>query len=97
MLGFNPDKSLALTRSSFGGYMQINNYNMTRVQCTGEETSIYDCPSDNEIPAPGWLCSKWSAAGVICDYEPPSNITLELVGGNTTKEGNVLLNGRPIW
>ena len=68
---------------------------MTRVQCTGAENSIYDCLSDNEVPK--YPCSRWSAAGVICDYEPPSNITIELVGGNTTKEGNVLLNGRPIW
>ena len=28
---------------------------------------------------------------------PPSNTTVELVGGNNTKEGNVLLNGSPIW
>ena len=28
---------------------------------------------------------------------PQSNTTIELVGGNNTKEGNVLLNGSPIW
>ena len=90
MLGFNPNKSLALVRGSFG-YLEINNYNMSNVGCTGLENSIYDCPSTNYR-----LCYKYEAAGVICDYEPP-NITIELVGGNNTKEGNVLLNGSPIW
>ena len=88
MLGFNPSKSLALIM----GYMRINNYNTSNIECTGSEKSIYDCPSNNYR-----LCNKHEAAGVICDYEPPSNITIELVGGNNTKEGNVLLNGSPIW
>ena len=94
MLGFDPKKSIALTHGSFG-YMKINNYNMTRVRCLGGENSIYDCPNNNEVPK--YVCSKWRAAGVICDYEPPSNNTIELVGGNNTKEGNVLINGNPIW
>ena len=94
MLGSNPDKSLAVTYSSFG-YMYINNYNTSYVECTGSENSIYECPSANNQQVS--LCSKSKAAGVICDYEPPSNITIELVGSNNTKEGNVLLNGSPIW
>ena len=41
-------------------------------------------------------CNENEGAGVICEYEPPSNMTVELVGGNETV-GNVLLDGRPIW
>ena len=91
MLGLNPNKSLALTYLS----IEINNFNMSNVECTGSENSIYDCPSSNQLPTN--LCNKRKAAGVICDYDPPSNTTIELVGGNNTKEGNVLLNGSPIW
>ena len=91
MLGFNPSASVALTASSFG-YPDIANYNRTNVRCTGSEKSIYDCPSSPPTSFYGYL-----AAGVTCDYSPPSNTTVELVGGNNTKEGNVLLNGSPIW
>ena len=96
MLGFNPGPgtSVALTFSSFG-WLDIPNYNRTNVQCTGTEQSIYDCPSD-----PGTTSlAKYGhyGAGVMCNFVPPSNTTIELVGGNNTKEGNVLLNGSPIW
>ena len=94
MLRYNPRKSLALIHGSFG-YMRINNYNMSNVECMGSENSIHDCPSSNNQETR--LCGKFEAAGVICDYEPPSHTTIELVGGNHTKEGNVLLNGKPIW
>ena len=93
MLRFNtgPDTSIGLTYSSFG-YPDVPNYNRSSVHCTGSEKSIYDCPSSQPTSFGG---SR--AAGVICDYSPPSNTTVELVGGNSTKEGNVLLNGSPIW
>ena len=94
MLGYNPKKSLALIHGSFGN-MQINNYNRSNVRCTGSEDSIYDCPSSNNQQTR--LCGKYEAAGVICDYAAPYNTTIELVGGNNPKEGNVLLYGRPIW
>ena len=96
MLGFNPGlgTSVALVRSSFG-YLHIANYNRTHVSCTGTEQSIYDCPS---TPAASYLTySGYFGVGVMCDFVPPSNTTIELVGGNSTKEGNVLLNGSPIW
>ena len=95
MLGFNPGPgtSVALVRSSFG-YLDIPNYNRTAVGCTGTEQSIYDCPSYSPSY---WTSSGGFGAGVMCNYIPPSNTTIELVGGNSTKEGNVLLNGSPIW
>ena len=97
MLGFNPgpSTSVALTFSSFG-YLDISNYNRSDVQCTGSEQSIFDCYSTfgNDWQ---WYKSGSYGAGVMCDFTPPSNTTIELVGGNSTKEGNVLLNGSPIW
>ena len=96
MLGFNPGpgaSSVALRYSSFG-YIDIFNYNMTDIQCTGSEQSIYDCPS--RYLQYGSRSGTYGA-GVMCDFTPPSNTTIELVGGNSTKEGNVLLNGSPIW
>merc|ERR1712066_679528 len=40
-------------------------------------------------------CHSSVLAGVICEYDTAaSNITL--VGGNSTNEGNVLVNGKPI-
>ena len=95
MLGFNPgpgSSSVALTYSSFG-FIDYPNFNMTDVQCTGSEQSIYDCISYR----PYYWDDGNSAAGVMCDFTPPPNTTIELVGGNNTKEGNVLLNGSPIW
>ena len=83
--------SVALTYSSFG-YISIPNYNRSNVKCSGSERSIYDCPSSLTRQ-----CGSHEAAGVICEYAAPSNTKVELVGGNNTKEGNVLLNGSPIW
>ena len=96
MLGFNPvpgASSVALWRSSFG-LIDIYNYNLTDVQCTGSEQSIFDCPST--ILSSGGQ-SGYHGAGVMCNFTPPSNTTIELVGGNNTKEGIVLINGSPIW
>ena len=97
MLGLNPGpgaSSVALRYSSFG-LVDIPNYNRTSVHCTGSEQSIYDCPSS---PASASLTqSGYYSAGVICNFTAPSNTSIELVGGNNTKEGNVLLNGSPVW
>ena len=97
MLGFNPSpgaSSVALWHSSFG-YLNIPNYNRSLVGCNGTEQSIYDCYS---APPTSWYYSSgFYGAGVMCNFTPPINTTIELVGGNNTKEGNVLLNGSPIW
>ena len=64
---------------------------MDDVTCTGTESHIGLCnhnPIDN--------CGAGEGAGVICPYDTDAN-RVTLVGGNTANEGNVMLNGRPIW
>ena len=64
---------------------------MDNVGCTGSELSLFDCRNSYYGD-----CNANEGAGVICEFEPLSNTTVELVGGNDTV-GNVLLDGRPIW
>ena len=90
MAGFDPDNSVALSGSSFGELHPNTARNIVR--CNGSETNISECPSPTFQPD----CHKQQIAGVICEYDTAAdNITL--VGGNSTSEGNVLLNGKPIW
>ena len=58
--------------------------------CRGTEDSLFDCYQYYYRN-----CTAEEGAGVICEYEAP-NTTVELVGGNST-DGNILLDGRPIW
>ena len=88
MAGYDPDNSVALFGSSFGELYP--NIAMNHVRCKGSETNITDCPSSNYK----W-CSSSALAGVRCEYDTAAdNITL--VGGNSTNEGNVMVNGKPI-
>ena len=67
------------------------NFSIYYAQCTGNEPSLFDC--NNRYYRD---CRADEGAGVICEYEPPSDTIVELVGGNNTV-GNVFLDGRPIW
>jgi len=88
MAGYDPDNSVALTGSSFGNLYP--NVAMNYVRCKGSERNISDCPSSTS----NW-CYEYYLAGVRCEYDTTAdNITL--VGGNSTNEGNVLVNGKPI-
>ena len=82
-LGF-PSVLRATESSEFGRVPTT--FRMDDVECTGEETSLLEC-KHNRIDD----CGSSEGAGVICDT------TVELVGGDTTNVGNVLLNGSPIW
>ena len=64
---------------------------MYSARCGGTEPSLFDC---NDYYYRN--CYAYEGAGVICEYEPPSDTIVELVGGNDTV-GNVLLGGRPVW
>ena len=52
-------------------------------RCRGSELSLFDCKDYYNRD-----CSANEGAGVICEYEPPSDTIVELVGGNDTV-GNV--------
>ena len=67
------------------------NFSLHNVYCHGRELSLFDCTHRYSRD-----CRADEGAGVICEYEPPSDTIVELVGGNNTV-GNVLLDGRPIW
>ena len=64
---------------------------MYGARCTGSELSLSDCDDYYYRD-----CRADEGAGVSCEYEPPSDTIVELVGGNTTA-GNILVDGRPIW
>ena len=88
-LGFSTEGSVATSNSQFGAVSDI--FIMDDVHCTGTESHIGLCihnPIDN--------CGASEGAGVICPYDTEAN-RVTLVGGNTANEGNVMLNGRPIW
>ena len=88
-LGFSNGGAVATSNSRFGAVSDI--FIMDDVHCTGTESHIGLCihnPIDN--------CGASEGAGVICPYDTDSN-RVTLVGGNTANEGNVMLNGRPIW
>lgn len=67
---------------------------MYYAQCRGTEDSLFDCYKYYTTTYYR-NCTAEEGAGVICEYEAP-NTTAQLVGGNST-DGNVLLDGRPIW
>ena len=113
MLGYDPENTGTRKYSHFGSgsknpyrvYYNVTNlvstnFTMSNVGCRGYEMNISTCSSRF------WRkCSASEGAGVICDYKPSSSSTIELVGGNVTKlingnttyEGYVLFNGKPIW
>ena len=72
-------------------FLVATDFAMHSARCRGSELSLFDC-GDNYYRD----CRADEGAGVICEYEPPSDTIVELVGGNTTV-GNVLVDGRPIW
>ena len=84
MLGYDPINSFATNRSTFGSVSP--DFIMDDVQCNGNEDTIFRCSRRLE----GHNCGPTEGAGVRC-------ITIELVGGSNEGEGNVLLNGSPIW
>ena len=71
-------------------------FSIANLGCSGSELSLYDCHNSNCSVNNCNYCTANRGAGVICEYEPPSDTIVELVGGNNTV-GNVLLDGRPIW
>jgi len=88
-LGF--DYGEPTSRSHFG-YVD-DNFIMNDVICSGNESLIWDCEYTLEVAD----CQRLSGAGVIWyggDNDAGGNFTL--IGGKTTKEGNVYLYGQPI-
>ena len=88
-LGFSNEGAVVTKYSQFGAVSDI--FIMDDVHCIGTEGHIGLCnhnPIDN--------CGASEGAGVICPYDTNIN-RVTLVGGNTVHEGNVMLNGRPIW
>ena len=70
---------------------------MSNVGCSGNEANIELCSSRITRN-----CTQNEGAGVVCDISKPSvrlvgGKTTQLFGGNTTYEGNVLVNDKPIW
>ena len=72
-------------------FLVETNFSMYGARCTGSELSLSDCDDYYYRD-----CRADEGAGVSCEYEPPSDTIVELVGGNTTA-GNILVDGRPIW
>ena len=88
MLGFANDSiSLPTTRSKFGRVS--TDFIMDDVSCNGTEFHISLCTH-----SVNHNCGASEGAGVMCDT---TSYNITLVGGNMTNEGNVLLNGKPIW
>jgi len=99
MLGYT--KGVATSRSRYGSVP--TDFALDDLMCNGSEESLYDCDH-----SPNANCGSEEGAGVICEDDahtpPPSPIKttqphgdlLELQGGNSRREGNVFLNGRPI-
>ena len=40
---------------------------------------------------------KFIVISISGNFEKPIDNNIKLVGGGSSKEGNVLLNGKPIW
>ena len=107
MLGFNASTSVARTHSTFGpgqfwcllcmycinitSCLVSTDFSLYSPRCRGSELSLFDCKDYYNRD-----CSANEGAGVICEYEPPSDTIVELVGGNDTV-GDVLIDGKPIW
>ena len=89
MLGYNKGYSIAMVYSSFGS-LEYQNFAMSNVACKGSESSIQQC--GNRISR---QCQRSEAAGVKCDYVPKGII--KLVGGSSSNQGNVMLDGKPVW
>ena len=88
MLGFtNESNHIATTRSKFGRVS--TDFIMDDVSCNGTEFHISLCTH-----SVNHNCGASEGAGVMCDT---TSYNITLVGGNITNEGNVLLNGKPIW
>ena len=88
MAGFNPQNSVAIQASAFKKVFP--NTAMNNIRCKGSESKIFDCPHSTST------CSNYYLAGVKCEYDTKLN-KVTLVGGNSTLEGNVMLDGKPIW
>ena len=71
-------------------FLVSTDFSIYSARCTGTELSLFDCPNQSAN------CYSSDGAGVICEYEPPKDTIVKLVGGNNTN-GNVLIDGRPIW
>ena len=89
MLGYTKGYSVAMISSNFG-HLEYPNFAMNYVACKGSESSIYNCGKQTTTS-----CGRYSAAGVTCDYIPKGII--QLVGGKTSNQGNVLIDGKPVW
>ena len=88
MAGFDPQNSVAIQQSYFSRVFP--NVAMSNVRCKGSESKMSDCPHSKGT------CTYLNLAGVKCEYDTNVN-KVTLVGGNSTNEGNVMLNGKPIW
>eukprot|EP00092_Neocalanus_flemingeri_P006029 GFUD01006497.1.p1 GENE.GFUD01006497.1~~GFUD01006497.1.p1 ORF type:complete len:1454 (-),score=172.81 GFUD01006497.1:158-4519(-) len=66
-----------------------------QVACNGSETSLANCGHDKcTDKSCGSYCYQYDGAGVIC--QNTDNLPIELRGGNSTSEGNVFVNGKPV-
>ena len=84
MLGFSSNGATAVLYSTYGSVS--TNFIIDDVNCDGTEETLQDCSYN-----PTHNCGSSEGAGVICLP------TILLTGGQSSREGNVLYDGRPIW
>jgi len=90
MLGFNNTGARA-TNSAYHGKAG-NDFIMDDVRCNGDETDLAHCQHRYN----SHNCGAGEAAGVVCQEPDYSEDKIELLGGSTEFEGNVMLNSKPI-
>jgi len=83
MLGWVAVRST--TRSAFGRVE--DDFALDDVRCLGDETDIANCPHSGRKDN----CRGHEGAGVVCDEN-----VVTLVGGSSTLEGNVYVDGKPV-
>ena len=92
MLGFSGGQPLQGSYFTSAG----DNFVMDDVVCSGSELSLTDCQFSS-----AHNCHEWEAAGVKCrrsdEFGRPLATNVGLMGGLSSEQGNVLVNGRPIW
>ena len=73
-----------------------DNFVLDNVVCSGSELSLTDCQYSTSHN-----CHEWEAAGVKCrqndEFGNAIATNVALTGGFSAEQGNVLVNGRPVW
>ncbi|XP_077862611.1 lysyl oxidase homolog 3A-like [Saccoglossus kowalevskii] len=98
-LGFGTAKEISLSSDTYG--QGTRNVWLDKVNCTGDENSIFDCPHSTWNYAGESLngfCTHANDAGVVCHVPGQRGLLkIRLVGGRTEMEGRLEVQHGTTW